>query len=420
MKRSKEIKIGLTVIISIFVLVWGINFLKGRNFFIKGNYYYGVYTRVEGLSEGSAIYFKGYKIGSIREIVFHPENVGEFLVTLSLTQELPITNYTVAQLYSVDLMGTKAVQFINYEPEDGESAPITLFPGDTIKTFVVGDLFDQVGTEVLPLKDKVESLIVKLDTVLTNVAGIVSRENRDELNHTLQSFYRSIHSLESSVGLIEASLRDGELSHSLTNIEDFTATLSSQKTNLDSITSNLKEFSTQLNNADIQGVVSKIDSAVQNVNNLLAESVSGNGSLGMLLTDKTLYLNLTDATSNLDRLLTDMRHYPDRYVNFSAFNFGRKVYIQTGEVQGIVFKVKIAESNTPMDELRNKIIIDDYPAVEDYDGKYYIYTIGESHSYDKIVQLADRVRLVYSSATVIALQNGTPIKVKKALKKLGV
>ena len=421
MKVKKEVKIGLLVIVSLFVLIWGIGFLKGRNFLAKGNFYYGVYSRVEGLNEGSPIYYKGFKIGAVRRIEFHPSG-DEFLVTLLLTKELPITNETVAQLYSVDLMGTKAIQFLNYDlsPNGGE---ILLLPGDTLRTSVMGDLKDQVSTEVLPLKDKVENLIVKLDTVLTNIGGVFSDENKYGLNQSIKSLYQAIYAMElSAMKLHEALNEGGSLHESLSNIEDFTETLSAQKSNLSSIATNLKEVSAQLADADISGIVSKIDSAVYNINSVLDKVEAGDGSLGMFMQDKTLYLNLTDASANLDRLLADVRHHPERYVNFSAVNFGKKIYFNPDEnlanEKDIVFKIKIAESKTPIDELRNKIIIDNIPVFEDYNGKYYIYTVGETHSYAKALDIADQLYRAYPSSTIIAMQDDKPISLKKALKKI--
>ena len=51
MDKEKSIKIGLIVIIVAGILVWGINFCKGKNLFTKENLYYTTYTQVEGLQK---------------------------------------------------------------------------------------------------------------------------------------------------------------------------------------------------------------------------------------------------------------------------------------------------------------------------------------------------------------------------------
>ncbi|MCL2074422.1 MAG: MlaD family protein [Marinilabiliaceae bacterium] len=395
--------------------------MKGRNFFQNSNNYYGRYHRVDGLNVGSPIYYKGYKIGSVRKIEFDPKNSSEFLVTFSLTKELPITNRTVAQLYSMDLMGSKAIQFINSDGfifHDAEE----LHPGDTLKTSIMGDLKDQVSTEVLPLKDKVENLIVKLDTVLTNISSLFTAENKSNLNLAIKHFYSTVASLERSAYMIQYELSDGgSINQSLINIEDFTAQLKMQGEVIDDITSNFKDFTGQLNDANFEGIVSKLDSTLFYFNNLLEKASSGEGSIGLLMEDETLYHNLTDASANLDRLLANMRHHPNRYVNFSAVNFGRKVYMnpdeKTAQEQGIVYKVKVAESSNPLVELKNKKITEQLMVKEDYDGKNFVYSVGETHSYNEALAIMDKIYDSFPNAAVIALQNGKQLSLKKALKK---
>jgi len=46
---------------------------------------------------------------------------------------------------------------------------------------------------------------------------------------------------------------------------------------------------------------------------------SGEGSMGMILNDKTLYDNLINSSEALDVLLTDLKENPKRYVHFSIF-----------------------------------------------------------------------------------------------------
>ena len=190
---------------------------------------------------------------------------------------------------------------------------------------------------------------------------------------------------------------------------------------LRNITSNFNGFTEQLSEVEIAGIVSKLDSTLFYVNNLLDKAVSGEGALGLLMKDETLYYNLTDAAANLDRLLASIRHHPDRYLNFSAVNFGRKVYLSTDEKtakeQGIVFKVKIAESKKPIDGLKNKTIKENLLVFEDYDGKNYIYTVYETHSYSEALIVMDKIYDLYPNSTVIALQSGKYIDLKKALKK---
>ncbi|MBL7918375.1 MAG: MCE family protein, partial [Bacteroidia bacterium] len=49
---------------------------------------------------------------------------------------------------------------------------------------------------------------------------------------------------------------------------------------------------------------------------------SGQGTLGKLAKNDTLYMNLNKSSADLDKLLKDLRYNPERYIHFSVF--GRK------------------------------------------------------------------------------------------------
>lgn len=415
---KREIKIGFLVIAGLAILIWGFNFLKGKNLFYGGDAYYGIYNRVDGLSQGSPVFYKGFKVGSVRDIILHPTRNGVFQVALTINHELGLNENSVAQIYSMDLMGAKGIQILEAAGER------ILLPGDTIATSVMGDLVDQVSMEVLPLKEKTERLIVKLDSVLTDIGAVFSEENRNGLTYTIHDLQRTMHHMaEMSANLNALLAAEGNLGKSMTNLEQFTDALQMQRANLDLIMANLAGFSSQLNQSDLPGVIETADSTLNTMTQLMNKASSGEGSLGKLLGDESLYLNMQDASANLDRLLADIRHNPERYLHFSAVNFGRKVYINTDETlateKGIVFKVKIAESQEPL-EIRNTVVLNDQQVFEDLDGDHYIYTIGETRSIAEAMNWCERLKPAFPSATVISLQEGKPIRLKKALRKINV
>jgi phospholipid/cholesterol/gamma-HCH transport system substrate-binding protein len=358
-------------------------------------------------------------VGSVQSIELHPVQKRRFLISFILTEDLPLPANTIAQLYSVDLMGSKAIQL-----QEGDSE-VLLIPGDTLKTNVMGDLIDQMGMEVLPLKDKAERLLVRLDTVMTNIGEVFSDRNKKSLDMAIYDFTITMKNLQEMTSKLNQSLEpNGEITKSLENIQSFTGTLSEQADALSATMQNLEAITNGLREADMQGLVMQADSTLASVQTVLSLVAEGEGSTGLLLNDPKLYYNLTDASANLDRLLADVRHNPERYVNFSAVNFGRKVYVNAdedlAEKKDIVFKVKIDESQKPLDDLRNKIIQDEFPVFEDTNGQQYIYTVGETNSYSKALFLLDKLLPEYPSASLLAFRKGQPIKVKKALRKVNL
>ncbi len=68
MKFTRELKIGIVVTLSIAALIWGINFLKGKNILSTNNNYSCLYQRIDGLQESSPVFINGYKIGLVDDI----------------------------------------------------------------------------------------------------------------------------------------------------------------------------------------------------------------------------------------------------------------------------------------------------------------------------------------------------------------
>lgn len=394
----------------LFILIWGLNYLKGRDIFQSGNKYFGVYNNVSGLSQASPIFFKGFKVGSVRSIEFHPTQPGKLLVSFVLNTELALPSNTMAQIYSLDLMGTKGVELVA-----GNSMEL-LVPGDTLLTYVVGDFRDQVSMEVLPLKDKTEKLIVKLDSVLTNVARVFTDENRQNLSAALNGFRRSMGNVDRLSGnLADSFEEEGQFYVMVSRLDSILKTFNEQSANLDTTFTNLSAFSKQLSQSDIDLAAKELKKTLEKTSTLLSAVNEGEGSMGMMLKDKELYYSLTDVVNSLNRLLVDVRHQPEKYVHFSAVDFGKKVY-KPGDsygIDGIVYQVKIAESKHPM-RFDSIHVAGKYRIFEDYFNRRFIYSVGQSDKLEDINVVYGEVVTEFPQAEIIALENGRLISLKKA------
>ena len=67
---TKEAKIGLVSIISLALLYFGINYLKGINLFKPVNHYFVTFHNVKDVTVSSPVYIDGFKVGLVRSIVY--------------------------------------------------------------------------------------------------------------------------------------------------------------------------------------------------------------------------------------------------------------------------------------------------------------------------------------------------------------
>jgi len=412
---KKEIKIGLLTIAALLILGWGVNFLKGHNVLKAGTTYYGVYGNVSGMNEACPIFYRGLKIGSVKNIELDPGNDDMLLVTFNITKDIEFPRNSVARIYSLDLMGTKGVEIVK-----GNSKEM-LMPYDTIKTYVVGDLKDQLSIEMLPLKDKMEKLIVNFDSLLVDVNRLFIGENMDNLEYSIKMLNKTLANTANMTGYLAKSFSEGGEYHTIMKrIDSILISLNKQTPYLDTTFTNIAGFSKKLNKVELAETLQQLNSSLKQTTDLLAGLNSGDGSMGMLLKDEQLYYNLVDASSNLNRLLMDVRHQPKKYVRFSAIDFGKTYYSDDMAAggEGIVFQVKLFESKIPV-KLDSYQVANKYRIFEDYNGKRFIYTIGQSKKYEDIKKVLEDAKSDYPDSEIIALDNGRLISVNKAIKKQG-
>lgn len=324
-KISKSVKVGILVFAAFAMLVWGITFLKGKNFFKKENQYYVIYDRIDGLVESSSVMLNGFKIGQVRSISFMPDQ-SQIIVSFAIGDEFHLPDSTVARIFSSDLMGTKSIEIMYGKSKKFQT------PGDTLLASIEESLKDQVSLQMLPLKVKAEDLMSSIDSVLAVVQYIFNEGTRDNISKAFVSVKQTLENLEHASVSLDTLLRNekGKLGRIFSNVEHITANLKSNNEQLTNIINNFSSISDTLVKADIASTISNANKAILDVNSILTKVNSGEGSIGMLINNDTLYNNLENATYHLDRLLDDMQKNPKKYVHFSLFDFGRTIEVVDG------------------------------------------------------------------------------------------
>ena len=111
--------------------------------------------------------------------------------------------------------------------------------------------------------------------------------------------------------------------------------LAANNDKIDSILNNanvaMSDFSVimaSLEKADIGATVVRLQNTLDSFNKLLDGIEQGNGSLGKLMQDDKLYVNLEKASKELEELLRDFKLHPKRYVNVSVFGKKEKPYVE--------------------------------------------------------------------------------------------
>ena len=316
MKYKKEILIGITVVVAVALLFWGLNFLKGTNLLTPHNTYYAQYERVDGITVSSPVVLSGVQIGLVKAINFADPKTGKVKLTLQIDNEdVFIPKDSKAKIVSADILGSKAIQIV----QGNSSEPIE--PGEEFQTAVETSLKEEVNQQILPLKLKAEELIASLDSAISVVQVILNEDARKNIKSGLTEFEKTLKNLEFATRALDTLLitEKGKIARITSNLSAVTTTFKNNSDNLDNTLNNLSAISDSLAAADITQTVNNAKKALADVSEIMTKINEGEGSMGKLINNDTLYYNLEKSAEDLDKLLKDMRINPGRYVHFSIF-----------------------------------------------------------------------------------------------------
>lgn len=304
MKISSEAKIGLIGIATLAILIWGINYLKGKNILNRDYTLHAYFEDAGGLEKSSPVLMHGMKVGYIDDIELYQGPDKPVHVTLHIEKQYPVQAGSNAILFSADLLGTRAVRI-----ESSGSGEL-LEQNDTIHAIIEADMFASLSAQMMPVMDQIGALAVSLDSTVQKIDGLLDSEST---TGSLQDLREITASLSSSLS------PGGALYESFDNLGSFTSMLDARSGDVDSMIVHLNSISAALDSAGIDRIAEELLDVTGEINQLVEQLNSGEGSMGRLLYSDTLYEQLHHLVSNIDSLVMDLQENPKDYVHFSLF-----------------------------------------------------------------------------------------------------
>lgn len=286
---SRNALIGLAFIVSLFMIYFGINFLKGINVLRQQKQYYAVFDDVTSLLLSSPVYVKGYQVGLISSITMADTDPIRFAVALRLEEDFPIPKDSYLE-YGTDLFGASMATLIL-----GNSATL-LQPNDTLTGKKMVGLMDGAA-KLMPSAD---SILQRVDSLLLSLQRIAAHPSWEE----------SISGIGTTVSQLNRSSRS--LHNVMVSLERDLPKISN---NLQDITGDLNKVTNEISSMDIKRTYREIDETVGNLKQLSAKINSKDNSLGLLMNDTKLHDSLNVTIDTATKLLEDIRLYPERYLS---------------------------------------------------------------------------------------------------------
>lgn len=291
---TKEVRIALTAVVAIVILFFGMQFLKGMTMFSSDDDYFVRFDDVSGLTANSPIFANGYKVGVVKAINYDYARPDHIIANVGITQEMRLPEGTRAEIVS-DFLGNVKVELLL-----GDIAGGRLAPGDTIGGSQNGGALGKAA-DMLPA---VERMLPKLDSILTSVNTLLADPAIAQSMHNVEHITASLTTTSAELHQMTAALN---------------RQMPAMMEKADGVLANTQTLTQNLSDLDIAQTMASVNSTLSNVQQMTAKLNSNDGTLGLLMRDRQLYLNLSSTMAHTDSLMMDLKNHPKRYVHFSIF-----------------------------------------------------------------------------------------------------
>ena len=307
-KEVKSIKVALFFIAAVLIFYFGSVFLKGINVFGKKNYYYAVFENVGALHESTNVALNGYEIGKVTGIKLLSSNPVRICAEILVTEDLDIPEDSKLEVAQKDVLGGMIVNL-----HLGQSAKMA-HRGDTLGCYLAGGMLDGVGDLVAQL----QSVVASVDTIGQNLK--LAFRTEDSLNGGTM-IKNTLENLEHTTADLSKLLADngGKVTNVVAQLQTLTKTLSEASPKIDAIVANVDNISDSLAKSNIRTLVNNAQNTLDNANQILATVKNGQGTVGQLVNNDSLYANINKTIESLDLLVKDLKANPSKYINVTVF-----------------------------------------------------------------------------------------------------
>lgn len=292
---KNEFKVGITIIVAIVVGILGYRFMAEIPLFSQTYEVYAHFDRVDGVVSGTSVFMQGVKVGSVRRVEFSDNDSLRVDMTFNMDRKFPVG--TIAYIRSVQLLDTAIEIERSSSSEMVESGGRIIGRYDEGIMGTVREIGESTGRNIEDSTEKLSSLLSRIDLMLEEGGQDDIQQTLSGLNSTIAGIEQILDSrgqdIEQSVVHLRNTLQtiDGITADQQEQIEGIISNLESTTRQFDSIAGEMDELSTELNE-----VIRKIN--------------RGEGSMGKLINDPSLYNNLDSLSYNLNELIKNFNENP--------------------------------------------------------------------------------------------------------------
>lgn len=290
--------IGIFTLVVLLAGVAGYQFLKGRDIFNRSSYYYSYFNNIGGLYVSNRVVINGLSVGYVSDLRFANDGTGRILAQFRCPSTLRLQRTAHSQIVNAGLIGGSVVRLY-----DAWGDGPYLNPGDTIPGSSETPYTEALSTKLSPLIANIDTMVRSLKVVLQVVEHTVTEQRAEETYHELYALLRNLRMTAAALPATVANVNTAV--NKLATTTDTVQYL---------MTTTMEELQPSL-----RSVLQRTDSLLVVATQLASAMQNGQGTLGKMAQDDSLYYDLRSSVRSLDSLLVDIQKHPKRYFKFSIF-----------------------------------------------------------------------------------------------------
>lgn len=300
MKLSNEAKVGLTVFLAALVAFIGFRLMRDLPVFRQAFEVVTYFDRVDGLNPGNVVYLNGIKVGSVKTMELTQES--KIQVRLSIERDFVMPVGTVAHLTSISFIDGKSIVLIL-----GDSDETVPFEG-VIEGVYVDGVMEYLADKGEEIGEDLSAAFTQLNAFLENLNTVINDDSKRAIDETLGN---ASESTKIMLDLLEE--RQNELKSVILSASQAMAQLDTLATDsrpqIDAILNSLESSM-----AEMEVISEGLDKTMIQLNEILEKINNGEGTLGLMVNDPSLYNNLDSLTIELKNLAKGINENPGRYM----------------------------------------------------------------------------------------------------------
>lgn len=301
MKYSNEVKVGISIVLAALVFYFGIRYMQDIPLF-RGSYMLETrFSDAGGLVSGNAVRVNGVNVGTVESVTLDPA-ARKAVVRFRVDKSVEIPEGSTASVTGVSALGGVRLN-LTLGPPDNPPIP----PGGFVPSPPEEDILAQLSDKVPVLAARADSLLRSANQTMEE-AQTLFRSPNSKVQATLTSIQTSANALTQLL----RSQRE-QLSQAIANTEALTSELHTfVQNNSDSLNATVNQANRVLDQTERNLVV--LERTTTNLDRIIRKVNDGEGTLGRLVNDPSLYVRLDSAATRFNTILDDFQQNPGRYL----------------------------------------------------------------------------------------------------------